>query len=304
MTVTNVELRGVIVPIITPVDNEDRVDEPAFRNAIRRLITAGVHGLFVGGSGGEGPLLTAHEWQRMLEIAQDETRDAIPLLAGAMDTSTQRIKERIRAIAALGYQYFVVTPTYYITLRAAGEHLRLFNACANAGAGLSMIAYNIPSCTHSVIPVEVLVDLAQRGLIQYCKESSADLDYFKRVVAAGSSVGLRVFMGDESCMAEGLRSGAVGIVPGSANIEPSTFIRAYAAAQRQDWDELMRMQSRITTLRANIPLAGSNWIAGIKYAAGLLGIGSGRVIEPLQPLDPEQQRQLAAFIKQGSEPAE
>ena len=56
------ELAGVVVPAITPVDDEDRVDEAAFRKGLRRLISAGVHAIFVGGSAGEGPLLTAYEW--------------------------------------------------------------------------------------------------------------------------------------------------------------------------------------------------------------------------------------------------
>jgi 4-hydroxy-tetrahydrodipicolinate synthase len=106
------ELSGVIVPIITPVDDQDRVAEPAFRQVIRRLIEAGVHGLFIGGSAGEGPLLTAREWQRMVEIAFDEARGALPLLGGAIDTSTQRIKERIKILADVGYEYFVVTLTF------------------------------------------------------------------------------------------------------------------------------------------------------------------------------------------------
>jgi dihydrodipicolinate synthase/N-acetylneuraminate lyase len=48
----------------------------------------------------------------------------------------------------------------------------LFAECADGSRGMSMIAYNIPSCTNSEIPVEVVVELARRGLIKYCKESS------------------------------------------------------------------------------------------------------------------------------------
>ena len=47
-------LSGVVVPVITPVDEEDRVDEAAFRQVMRRLIESGVHVLFVGGSAGKG----------------------------------------------------------------------------------------------------------------------------------------------------------------------------------------------------------------------------------------------------------
>ena len=66
---TNIELAGVVVPAITPVDDEDRVDEAAFRKGLRRLVDAGVHAIFVGGSAGEGPLLADREWERMATIA-------------------------------------------------------------------------------------------------------------------------------------------------------------------------------------------------------------------------------------------
>src|SRR5512140_1184596 len=122
---SNTELHGVIVPMMTPVDDEDRVDEPAFRRVIQRLIGSGVHALFVGGSAGEGPLLTTREWQRMVEIAFDEVQGALPLLGGAMDTSTARIKEKIGLLAGIGFKYFVVTPSFYYTLQTPGEHLRL-----------------------------------------------------------------------------------------------------------------------------------------------------------------------------------
>ena len=288
-------LSGVIVPVITPVDDQDRVDEITFRRVIRRLINAGVHGLFVGGSGGEGPLLASREWQRMIEIAYDENDDAVALLGGVVDTSTQRVKERIAILADVGYGYYVLTPTFYIPLKVNDEYLRLFSECHDAAPGMSLVAYNIPQFTNSEIPIEVVVDLCRRGLITYCKESSANLSYFQRLISAGAPHGLKVFMGDEANMSAGLRAGACGIVPGSANVEPWTFIHQFEAAQRQDWDEVARLQERIMLLRANLPLAGSNWIAGIKYGVASLGIGTGRPVSPLQPLSDEQKRKVDAF---------
>ena len=68
----NQTLHGVIVPVITPIDDHEDVDEPAFRRALGRLVRAGVQGIFVGGSAGEGPLLTDRQWRRTMEIGFDE----------------------------------------------------------------------------------------------------------------------------------------------------------------------------------------------------------------------------------------
>ena len=79
---TPVELSGVIPPVLTPTDAQDRVDEPALRQSIRRLIEAGVNGLFIGGTAGEGPLLVEREWSRLMEIAFDEAAGRLPVLGG------------------------------------------------------------------------------------------------------------------------------------------------------------------------------------------------------------------------------
>jgi 4-hydroxy-tetrahydrodipicolinate synthase len=297
------ELGGVVVPVITPVDDEDRVDEPAYRATIRRLIAEGVDAIFVGGSAGEGPLLTDREWEHVVSIAADEVRDAVHLLGGAMDTSTQRVLGKMRVLAQLAYPYCVVTPTYYTTLRHPDEFLRLFGACVEQGAGMEIVAYNIPSCTNSVIPAETVIEMARRGWIRTVKESSGDIAYFRRLVETGTEFGLRVLQGDEPHIAEGLLAGAVGIVPVCANYEPATFLRACQAARAGDQAELARCQERILYLRSKLVLAGPNWIAGVKAGAAALGIGSGKPVSPLQPLTEEQKRSIEAIGPWDSEKA-
>jgi len=293
----NGELGGVIVPAITPVDSEDRVDEAAFRNGIRRLIKAGVDAIFVGGSAGEGPLLTDYEWGRMVNIACDENRGAVHLLGGAIDTSARRIRAKMRILSDLGYPYCVITPTYYITLRHPDEYLRLFGECIEHADGMEIVAYNIPSCTGSVIPADKLIEMARRGWIRYLKESSGDFDYFHRLVVEGAEFGLKVLEGEEPHIAKGLLAGAVGIVPVCANFEPATYIAAYQASLAHDEASLAVLQERIDEVRRQLLFVGPLWIAGIKYALSLLGVGSGKPVSPLQPLTAEQQAKVAEFTR-------
>jgi 4-hydroxy-tetrahydrodipicolinate synthase len=283
----NSELHGIIVPLITPVDRDDRVDESSFRKLIRHVIEGGVHGLFVGGSAGEGPLLTEKEWTRMMEIARNENRNRVSLLGGVMDTSTKRVKEKIKLLKQIGYEFFVVSPTFYISLTTPEEHFRLFNECIDAGSGMEMVGYNIPQNTHSQIPVEVFQECARRGWIRYCKDSSGDMEYFRRLQATG----LKVLSGSEVDLADKLLAGAVGAVNVCANFEPETYVRAYSAARKKDREELARMQERVDFLRQPLCLGGPCWLSGVKYAMSTLGIGSGQPVSPLQPA-PENQRKI------------
>ena len=113
------QLSGVICPVTTPLDEHWRVDEDAYRRQIRRLLNAGVHGIFFGGSAGEGPLLLEKEWIRAAQIAFEETRERnAHLLGGVQDTSTPRVLERIGRLKEIGYRNYVSTPTYYIAARS------------------------------------------------------------------------------------------------------------------------------------------------------------------------------------------
>src|SRR5439155_4996254 len=105
-----------------------------------------VQGLCVGGSAGEGPLLTEREWHRLMEITIQAAGSRVPLLAGVQDTSTRRVIEKIKAVAKLGYTQYVVTPTFYLPSKTAAEHLRLFGACVEASS-IEVIPYNIPQLT-------------------------------------------------------------------------------------------------------------------------------------------------------------
>jgi 4-hydroxy-tetrahydrodipicolinate synthase len=295
------ELGGVIVPAITPVDDEDRVDEGAYRKLLKRLIEAGVHGVFAGGSAGEGPLLVLREWERMASIAFEECHGKVHLLGGALDTSTRRIIERIKILARIGYENFVVSPTFYVGAKLPEEHLRLFGECKEHSEGMEMVAYNIPSCTGSVIKVETMCEMARRGWIRYCKESSEDLNYLRRLVSEGGPLGLRVLMGSEANAAQGLLLGACGIVPVCANYEPSTFLSAYNA--RADREKLMRAQERIDALVKNIPLGPRMWLAGVKYALFTTGVGSGKPVSPLEPVDLDEKRRIDLFLQHQRQPS-
>lgn len=289
-------LLGVVVPVITPTDEEDRVDEPSFRALLRHLIGSGVHGLFVGGSAGEGPLLAPEEWRRMIRIAHDEVAGAVSVIGGAMDTSTARIIGRLKELAEAGYRYGVVAPSFYVALTSAAEHSRLFRDCARAVPEIELVAYNIPACTSSQIPVEVLCGLAGDGIVQYCKDSSGDLEYLRELISAGGARGLKVLVGAEDCIAAALQSGAVGVVPACANFEPQTFLRAWAAATRQDWIELEEVQARISELRKNVVLGGSNWVSGLKHAVAARGHGAGSAVSPLEPLSSREKASIESFL--------
>lgn len=294
---SNRELHGVIVPVITPINKKENVDEPAFRKILRRLVAAQVHGIFVGGSAGEGPLLIDAQWRRMVEIAIDEVGSDLPLLAGAMDASTLRVCDKVTVLKKLGYRYFVLTPSYYITNKSPSEHLRLFGQAKKAAGKMEMVAYNIPQCTGSTLDIDMVCEMADRGWIRYCKESSGDLKYLKTLIRRGKAVGLDVLVGDEPIMDQGLLAGGKGIVPVVANYDPQRCLRIYEAGIHGDRKALAEQMPEFLQMRDTLLKSGVSWIAGIKYAMSFIGFGSDLCVSPIEPAEAGRKKKIDALTK-------
>lgn len=92
------EIIGVIPPIITPIDENEKVDEAGLRKLINHCIDHGIHGIFVCGSNGECMSLTQAQRDRAIQIALDECAGRVPVLAGCMDSSTQRVIENVQRL--------------------------------------------------------------------------------------------------------------------------------------------------------------------------------------------------------------
>jgi 4-hydroxy-tetrahydrodipicolinate synthase len=285
------KLKGVIVPLVTPVDDIENVDEAAFRAVIRRCINGGVSGFFAGGSAGMGPLLADEQWRIAMETAYDEIGDSHILLGSAIETSTIRAIEKITTLESIGFKHVVVTPTYYITLNDESEFLTHFDKCRQT-TDMDMVVYNIPSCTYSNIPLKVLEKMAREGWFRTMKESSGDRSYFQSVVEVTNSYNINILQGSEVDIEWGLFNGASGIVPVCANYEPETFVAAWESAQKNDHSLLAAAQNRIDYLRDMLLVKSENWISGIMYGVHSLGFGNGSVLSPLCEVTEESRRRI------------
>src|SRR5436189_6247220 len=107
------KLQGIIPPVITPLARDERVDAPALRRQIERLIEGGVHGLYLLGSTGEQPALRDAERRRAVELAKEAVSGRVPLVVGTMAGSTSRAIDNIRAAESAGADAVAVTPPHY-----------------------------------------------------------------------------------------------------------------------------------------------------------------------------------------------
>ena len=302
MTTAREPLRGVIPPIITPLTPSGDIDVASLERLVTFEVDAGVHAIFVLGTGGEGPYLTEDQQRITLATVTATVAGRIPVLAGVSDIGTRRALHN----AAIAQEYpidaLVSTSAFYGTV-GWNEIDHHFRALA-ASSDLPLYAYDIPVFTGVKIPAELTVQLARDGVIAGIKDTSGEEDGFRYIIEQTRDLpGFSVITGSDITGDAALLQGAHGMIVGVANIDPHGFVRVYDAAHRGDWDTARAEQERLHALRRITKIAGSRLggfsatLGSFKAAQVLRGIIDHDGLQPpLQPLNDAERAQVAAVL--------
>lgn len=259
-------LRGVIPPVCTPLTPAGEVDVASLERLCGFLLEAGVHGLFVGGSTGEVAQLTGAARDAALRTVVGVAAGQVPVLAGVIDTGTPRVIEHTRSARRAGADAVVATAPFYVGVGTA-EIRAHFHALA-AAADLPVVAYDIPANVGRKLPGDLVVELAHEKVIAALKDSSGDLEGFRRVLAGTRGLGFACLTGSETLADLALLSGADGIVPGLGNVDPHGYVRLWELARAGEWEAARAEQRRLTELFSIITVADGGRIGPISAALG------------------------------------
>jgi dihydrodipicolinate synthase/N-acetylneuraminate lyase len=196
----------------------------------------------------------------------------VPVLAGVLEPSTNRALEAAAAAEAGGAVAVVVTSPYYFSVDPSAQ-LRHVETIA-ATTTLPLVLYNIPSMTHNPLDPETIRRLIEIETVVGIKDSAGDWAAFERILALRTiRPDFRVLQGAERQAAQSLLAGADGLVPGLGNLMPNLFAHLFTVARTDGQAEAPALQERIDALW-QLHTHGF-WLACLKYAASLLGFGSG-----------------------------
>lgn len=295
-------LHGIIPPVVTPLTPNFEVDEAALRRLLRHLLAGGVHGLFLLGSTSEVVFMDAPQRREVLRIAVDEVAGRVPLLAGVIDPTTDRVIAHARDAQAAGVNGLAVTAPFYVRTSQT-EIVGHFRAIRQA-VPLPIMAYAIPVCVHVKLERPTLRQLRREGLIEGLKDSSGDDTNFRLLaLECAGDPDFRLFTGSELMVDTALMVGAHGCVPGLGNVDPGGYVELYEAARRQDWPEARRIQEWLVRL-FGIALqgtprtcAGASGVGGFKTAMHLMGLmPTHHMHRPNLPLNNEETRRVEAIL--------
>jgi 4-hydroxy-tetrahydrodipicolinate synthase len=276
---TRKRLAGIICAILTPFDLKGRVDVEALRRLVDFLIGQGVDGLLLGGSNGEGVLLSVDERKLLAEtiVAQSSGRAYMLVHTGCITTAeTVELTCHAKEIGADAAS--VITPYFYsYDDDAIFEH---YISVIRAVPGFPVALYCFPGNAKQGISLELFSRLCEASpQIAGIKLSDPDLIRFQEYVQAGGEK-CSPLCGVDALALPALSVGAVGQVSGNANVFPEVFRKLYDSFESGDLDQARRQQVMINRIRSVL----RDDLVYLKAAMALRGISVGGPRPPLRKL--------------------
>jgi 4-hydroxy-tetrahydrodipicolinate synthase len=296
-------LRGIIVPMITPLASADELDVPGLERLVHRLLSGGVHGLFLLGTCGEGPSLSSRLQRELVDRVCRQVGGRIPVLVGVTDSSPVQSTALARHAADAGADAVVIAPPFYFSLEQ--RDLLAYVEDQVAKSPLPVMLYNMPGLTKVAFEPDTVRRLMDRPRVIGLKDSSGDLDYFRRVRELTLGRGdWTMLMGPEHLLAEAIELGGEGGVSGGANVLPQLYVQLYEAARAGFADEAAAFESdaallgHIYLVDAPLGITASSVVKGLKAAMSILGVCSGLPCPPLAPMSAGQLEQVKRILQE------
>jgi 4-hydroxy-tetrahydrodipicolinate synthase len=289
-------LTGITVPLATPLLDPSTVDLEGLDKLVQHVIRGGVDAIFVLGTTGEGPCLTAAQRREVVErVCREST---VPVLVGITDSSMREALMLAEFSAMQGAAAIVYAGPSYSPM--SQPELMDHTARLASSAPLPLFLYNMPSHTKVTFEPRTVAQLAQISSIHGLKDSGGNLMYFQTVRSMVPEQ-FALLIGPEEFLLAALLFGGTGGVTGGANLYPELYVSAYRAFVQRDYSCARELQQRILLLSRELYGLGtysSSYLKGMKCALSVLGFGSGALTEPYKGFDStERERVVTALAR-------
>ena len=261
---TQLQLHGVVPPLVTPLTPEGEVDAASLARLIEHVLGAGCTGVFVLGTSGEGTSLSDDQRARVLDVARAETAGAATLLAGTIEPSTNRVADLVRQAIKFSVDGVVITAPFYVPPHR-DEIGRHFRRLAELADNTPVFGYDIPSRAGVKLDGELILELGAEGVLAGIKDSSGAELSLRNLVNGRRErdlTGFSIMTGSEVTVDTAMQLGVDGTVPGLGNVDPAGYVRILSLVQAGDLAAARVEQDRLIRL------------------FGIVGVGDRRRIGP------------------------
>ena len=248
-------IKGVVVPILTPIDENERIDEEKLRSQVDYVIEGGVLGILAFGSNGEFYMVEEDEMERGLEIMISQSNGRVPVYFGIGAISTKKcVRLAKMAIKKGAYGISVLQPMF---LKPTEEELFLhFKTIADAVPSTPMLLYNNPGRVGYTMSANLVDRLAHEvENIVGMKDTSGDITQMEEFIRRTRDVDFKVFGGKDTLLYAALCHGAVGGVCTAANFMPHLITDVYNKFIAGDIKGSLEAQFKLNPVRLSMDAA-------------------------------------------------
>ncbi|HJC45797.1 MAG TPA: 4-hydroxy-tetrahydrodipicolinate synthase [Candidatus Faecalibacterium faecigallinarum] len=295
-----VEIKGIIPPIITPMNDDESINVAELRAQVNRQIEGGVHAIFCFGTNGEGYILNGKEKELVLRTVIEETNGRVPVYAGTGCISTKETIEQSKMAQSLGADVLsIITPSF--AAASQNELYEHYKAVAEA-VDMPIVLYNIPARTGNALAPATVAKLAQIDNIVGAKDSSGNFTNILAYIDAGKSKKNGTFStlsGNDQLIIWNLLAGGTGGIAGCANVYPHVMASIYNLFMEGKIEEAKAANASIASFRACFKYGNPNTI--VKTAVAMLGYNVGKCRAPFNQVPEEGIKALEKVLKENAE---
>ncbi len=278
-------LEGVVAATVTPLTPGGSLDLPSFRRHLADLLDAGIDGVFVGGTTGEGMLLNTAERLELVRVALEVAGGRIPVVGHCSCFTTQDTVELGRHMGESGADGVAVLPPLFYRV----DEEAMVNHFGRVAAEVSSPVYLYS------IPDNVGVDIPP-GVVRRMRESLAGIKYSgcnPKMVREYVECEVPVLIGCDARILSALWLRVAGVISGTAACFPRLFVELFRRVREGTGAE--DVQALIT--RVDAELSALPPVASYKAVLRRRGvIESATVRRPLRELRPDEEMMIDQLV--------
>jgi 4-hydroxy-tetrahydrodipicolinate synthase len=281
--------RGVWVAMVTPWDETSGAPRAEVITAlVQRFASAGVTGLYILGTTGEGALFTLKERMLFAEAVLQASEGKLPVIVHTGHEQTAAVIKLSLHAKRTGASAVAISPPARYRLDEE-ELFSHYLTVAEKMGDYPVLLYDIPSATGNPLGATLLARLRERAPnVVGAKVSRSDWAAWEEYLTLASEVTLLI--GKDEMAFPLLIMGGQGLVCSGANVFPELYVVLYRVAMCRNVGEGLRLQGLISQL-CRVCHQGTP-LAFIKEAVTLMGYEVGPPLAPLRRLSAEERVEL------------
>ncbi|PPK81516.1 4-hydroxy-tetrahydrodipicolinate synthase [Lacrimispora xylanisolvens] len=271
-------IKGVIVPILTPIDENELIDEAKLRDQVDYVINGGVLGILAFGSNGEFYAVEDDEMERGLKIMVDQAAKRVPVYFGIGAISTKKCCRLAKMAVENGAAGISVLQPMFLKPTET-ELYNHFKTIAESVPETPMLLYNNPGRVGYTMSAGLVERLAKEfDNIVGMKDTSGDITQTAEFIRRTRGTDFKVFGGKDTLLYASMCHGAVGGVCTAANFMPELITDVYNKFVAGDLQGSLEAQFKLNPVRLSMDPA--SFPVAAKDMANLRGRNVGLPYKP------------------------